>query len=173
MEEYLRGIRGVVAAVIVTLTEPDMLKSSDGMGRNPYLGRVRKRSTLHCSLGSSYAAAVNEQRQAEGQAADFVADRRKWGTRVPSTPLIEHKGELYLEYLVKEVLDVEYLVDGRVVPWEFAEEFILPWLRPRRSTSRQGVEDEVIIRCVKLTNLEAVQMPPPATSVESLEDTAV
>lgn len=154
LETLLRGIREKTLAVVVTLTEPDLAKSSATGAPNVFIGRLRKRTRQRCYLCARYATEVNEQRAREGKPTDFVPKPRRWGKHVEGTPLVEHKGQLYLECVVDQVDDVRYELDGHEVPQSVFE----PWLRPKSKSSRQGVDDEVIVRLVKLSNLVSVSL---------------
>lgn len=153
-ESLLRSVRSKTHAQLVTLTEPDMLKTSSAGTPNPVHGRIRKRTRLTAYLGANYAEEVNAQRRREGKPADFVPKKRPWGTRIGDSPLIEHKGQLYLEYQPDQVDDVAYELDGSAVP----EVELEPWLRPKAKSSLQGVDDEVVVRLVKLSNLVSVSL---------------
>ncbi|SIO60189.1 hypothetical protein SAMN05444166_6300 [Singulisphaera sp. GP187] len=154
LEPLLRGINEKTLVSLETLTEPRMTKKSDAGDPNPFTGRLRKRTRMDCYLGSNYAKEVNERREREGKPADFVSKPRAWGKAIEATPLIEHKEELYLEYLVDQVHQVNYEVDGFIVP----ESLVEPWLVDGSKSSRQGLENQAIIRTAKLANVVDVQI---------------
>jgi len=74
-----------------------------GGKKNPMQGRVRKIHTGFLSMvftnkmKNSYEAMVNKRLAEEGKEADFVAGKLTWGTRVEGTPIIEHKGNHYIQ----------------------------------------------------------------------------
>lgn len=152
IETMLRAIREKTLAVIISVTEPDMRKRSDEGVENPFLGRLAKVSVAEVILNHNYRAAVNERRIAEGKDADFIPAPRKWGRHVEGTPLIEHNGQLYLEYQGSRVFDVAYRLDGQVVQ----ESAFEPWLKKRSENKSQGLDAPIEVRTVKLDNLLAV-----------------
>jgi hypothetical protein len=137
-----------------TLTEPAFRKATEAGMPFPFRGTILKRTRLRAVLNADYGAAVNARRGAEGKAADFVPGPRKWGVKVEGTPLIRHKDQLYLEYQVAEVLAVRYELDGR--PIEAAS--LEPWLPARSQGASQGLDDQVVIRTLKLDNLVDVHL---------------
>jgi len=154
LEATLRAINEKTEVELVTLTEPDMTRSSATGAPNLFIGRVRKRTRQSCYLCSHYSSEVNEQRAREGKPTDFVPMPRRWGKHIEGTPLVEHNGQLYLEYLIDQVDDVRYELDGCEIPQSVLE----PWIKSKRKSSRQGVEDEVVVRLVKLSNLVSVSL---------------
>lgn len=152
LEPLLRTIREKTLAVVISITEPPMRAVSDDGIENPFVGLVAKLSILEVVLNANYQAAVNQQRKAEGKEPDFLARARIWGVHVPNTPLVEHKGQLYLEYQGRRVFDVAYRLDGQPI-----EECVLePWLKKSSPSKTQDLDAQVVVRTVKLDNLLAV-----------------
>ena len=144
--EMLNGIRGATFATLITDTDPRLKKTG-----NP-LGTVRKVSRVNVTLGFQYAAAVNRQRTREGSEADFVAEARQWGTRIPGTFLVENKGKLYLETKVERSLGHAYVDSkGR----QLTDEEVAPYL-PARGESRQEVDREIIVRDYSLDSIRSI-----------------
>lgn len=154
LEATLRAINEKTHAELETLTEPDMKKTSPSGAPNLFVARIRKRTRQSCYLCSHYADEVNAQRAREGKPTDFVSRPRRWGKHVEGTPLIEHNGQLYLEFIVDQVDQVQYELDGFRVPQSVIE----PWLSPKAKSPHQGVDDEVAVRLVKLSNLVSVSL---------------
>jgi hypothetical protein len=147
LEEFRTGLLGMKGSTIVTLhteTIPAMKKTD-----NPYVGMV-KASKVNGIINWGYELAVNRQRLREGLETDFSAYPRKWGQRVKGTPLVEHKGNHYLEVKV-QAATCSYFV-GMV---EVNHADVSPWLRPA-SPHRQGVDKEVILRDYALENIKSV-----------------
>lgn len=149
LEKILRDVRGTTAVTITALTEPDMVARD-----NPYAGRVRKRSRRNCLIGFGYENAVNNQRLREDKDADFVAGPRKWGVRIAGTPIVEHKGKVYLEAKVQRVLEYRYEVDGEIVENALIE----PWLRDKGAADRQELAKPVELRDFALTSITDLVM---------------
>jgi hypothetical protein len=164
LETLLRDVRGTTTVGVVMLTPPKMNKTLepvvDANGKkskrpkNPMYGRVMKRTHRQCMIGFIYANSVNNQLEREGLDADFVAEPRKWGTRIAGTPLVEHKGKLHLECKVDRLIQEQYYLDGQEVDKSVVE----PYLVERDDVSRQGVEKQVILIDPLLTNIEQLRM---------------
>ena len=147
LKNKILSLTGRALVLLVVSTEPTMRVRD-----NPYVGRARKRSTLRAWVGDDYARIVNERRMIEGKPADFVPAKRRWGNRVENTPLIEHDGKTYLETLVDSCIDTTYLVDGKPVD----EAVLKPFFPDKRApSSRQGLDDEVVVRTFNLDNIQA------------------
>jgi hypothetical protein len=149
-----------VLATVRTVTVPEMRKTN-----NPFCGKVVKVQDLSASVGSwNYQRAVNNRRQKEWQKAllsdettpqpaEFVSEARKWGTRVPNTPFVEHKGQLYVELSVHKCLRQVYLDDqGNPVSKELLE----PYLPKKKEGERQELDNPIILRDVKVENIVSV-----------------
>lgn len=156
----LTSMDRTVLATVRTVTEPAMRKTN-----NPFYGRVVKVQDLQASVGSwSYGQAVNNRRQKEWQNAllddentpapqDFVPAQRAWGQRVPNSPFVEHKGQLYVELSVHNCLRQVYLDDkGNPVSKELLE----PYLQKSKDGGRQELDNPVILRDVKVENIVSV-----------------
>lgn len=118
LERMLRAVDGPREAVVTTRTAPSMRKTG-----NPYVGRATHWAVRKCWLNRSYAGMVNDERESRGLARDFVPQARPWGTRIDGTPLLEHKGALYLDVL-QEWSVGHFEVDGGAVD----DETLRPYL---------------------------------------------
>lgn len=160
LTQNLTSMDNTVLATVRTVTVPEMRKTN-----NPFYGRVVKVQDLSASVGSwSYSKAVNNRRQKEWQKAllsdentpqpaEFVPEARKWGQRVPNTPFVEHKGQLYVELSVHNCLRQVYLDDqGNPVSKELLE----PYLPKKKEGERQELDNPVILRDVKVENIVSV-----------------
>ena len=154
MCELLKKIDCATICTIKTKTEVK-LRSVDGEGNeNNFSPSVTKISTVNGILCSDYENAVNKQRGKEGLKKNFSSKSRAWGTRIGDSSLIEHKGEFYLEI---RVLSSSYLYEtDEGVPLSDEEvELISKFLPPSRPT-RQGVENEIVVRTYNLSNIREV-----------------
>ena len=152
----LLNIRGAKIVTITTKTEPDMPKRN-----NPYHGILEKISRINGIINFIYSNSVNAQRDREGHPEEFVAQPRKWGTRLfrldgTITPLVEHNGQFYLEFKVERALGHQYLRrdNGVAVP----DEEIRPYLRQHERTSTQGTEKEIILRDYRLSSIVSLTL---------------
>lgn len=134
---------------------------------NPYQGQISKHSTVNGQLFSNqeynaYEAMVNRRREDEGKPADFTVAARRWGTRVPGTPIIEHKGNYYMEVNVKSVSNTFYTVAGDDTHYSRSEleAMGVTGFPVSRGSGRQGLEDDnaVILRTYRFDSLRNVRM---------------
>lgn len=89
---------------------------------NPYT-EVVKRQHIHGLICFNYENKVNRE-MPEGY-KDFQAGQRVWGNRLGDTPLVEHKGEFYLEVLpIKELEPPRYYLKGVQIPAEAVAPFL-------------------------------------------------
>jgi len=122
---------------------------------NPYFGKVYKCYSVSTISNANYERAVNRQREREGKETDFEALPRVWGERVGKSPVIQHKGQFYFAIHVKTLTtDVTYEdVNGNAVEKESIVQFL-----PKKSSSRQGVENEIIVRTYKIESILQMRM---------------
>ena len=120
---------------------------------NPFPG-LRKVTKIGGVLNFNYQNAVNRQREREGIVADFVAEPRKWGTRIEGTPLVTHNGKTYIEAKIERSEIMGYIMpDLGVVD----ENEVIKWL-PARHNGRQAVEKAVILRDFSIENVRSIRM---------------
>jgi hypothetical protein len=152
--EMMFALRGTTFVSFVSVTVPDLRRSDNDANPNPFIGNIVKVSGVKATLNFFYENSVNNQRAREDMPMDFEAMPRKWGTRLFTadnrlTPLVEHKGQFYLEVKVEESLGHHYeTLDGHQIPTEQVERFLKP-----SYPSRQGVRKTVILRDYKLQNI--------------------
>jgi len=150
---------------IVSRTEPAMRKRG-----NPYLGKLFKVSTVSGTLNWHYTAEVNKQRDREGgfeivdgvptvkEVETFVAKERKWGTRLPNSPFVEHKGNFYLEMKVNESQGHQYRDENNELVEGEALEKRKAFFSKKSSSSRQGVENQIILRDYRFDRITAITL---------------
>ena len=145
-----------------TLTEVTLL----GGKPNPQQGRITKRMTganVMCFQNKNvngYAAMIARRLVAEGKdPASFVLGERKWGTRVPNMPIVEHfkdgKTVYYLEVIFLKPGTVEYLLDGVHID---KADIVGLKERVEDEDSQGGVENKVVIRCFKADSITEVRI---------------
>lgn len=135
---------GAFPVTIVTKTKPKVKANC------PY--NITKLSTVNGMAGFIYENSVNKQRIKEDKDPDFKAEPRRWGIRIPKTPLVEHKGSFYLELKVQHS-DSEYF-DGKK---KISREEITPYLTSS-STDKQQLDKPVILRDYSLENIKELHM---------------
>lgn len=89
-----------------------------------------------------------EDRRKEAGQEEFQAGPRKWGTR-REDGIIEHNGELYVEFISRGRGQVYYLLDGK--PIDKAE--VVGLAPPTPSDVKTGT----IVRTIKVKNLVALK----------------
>jgi hypothetical protein len=103
---------------------------------------------------SAYEAMIKRRLVVEGkQPEDFQLGERAWGVRLPNMPIVEHKGEYYLEVIFMQPGKVEYLLDGAVVPASF-----IIGLKDTTAGKQGGLEDKVIIRTFKADSITELRI---------------
>jgi hypothetical protein len=144
----LMQVKGATPATFVAVTEVKMNKTN-----NPYHGRVNKKQKSNVFINFDYAASVNRKLLKEGKDADFVAKPRKWGEKLPGTPIIFYQNKYYLEarFLNNEP-KVEYIVDG-VVTEKAVLETYLPVKNEDASKEHQGLDEVITIRDFLVNNI--------------------
>lgn len=159
----LSSSKGAKIVTITTKTVPSMIRTADDGRTNPFVGKnlkdtdIRKVSRVNGMVNWSYSNAVNNQRSREEKEMDFEAKPRKWGERMKGLPFVVHvtkdgKVKLYLEMKVERSLEHWYEnTDGDRI--ESAR--IRPFLR-KSSSTRQGLDKEVILRDYDLSNILSI-----------------
>ena len=175
LKDMLMNHKGCSPVTIVSITDPDMnkkvKKSIKDMSPaeladdltfpelakdNPFFGLVKKVSRVNGMIGWSYENAVNKQLAREDKTADFVAKPRKWGIRLIGTPLVENKGNFYLEMKVEKSLDHRYedLKGNALDDATMAQVQRFIKIRPQSQT--QGTDKEIILRDYRLSSILSI-----------------
>jgi hypothetical protein len=161
MAQNLSSMNGASFIGLDTETTEPLL----GGKSNPMQGRITKRSTGHSVMvfqnknGSSYVSMVQRRLVAEGKAAgDYEPQDRKWGVRLPNTPIVrnidEKTGErkYYLEVIFLKAGTSEYFLDG--APIDKAD---IIGLKTAKPSGQGGLENQVQIRTFAMDSLTAVR----------------
>lgn len=154
--DLLQLLSNVNGNTIINITTETVLPLLGGK-KNPMKDRVMKVTTgTNCMVFQNksvngYAAMVQRRLAAEGK-GDFQLGERKWGTRVPELPVVEHEGNMYMEVIVLRTGVVHYELDGKVIqPHEiqgFKDEYI--------GGEQGGLDNKVTIKCYKFDSLRAI-----------------
>lgn len=149
---------GLDTEVIVPLT---------GGRANNMQGRVTKRTTgsqvmvFQNKNTNGYEAMVQRRLVKEGKnPASFQLSPRKWGTRIPNTPIVEHtpakevNPKHYLEVIFLKAGTSEYFLDGQPI----AKDQINGLKADPEPTGQGGLEDQVIIRTYDVASLTKVRI---------------
>ncbi len=154
----VENINGMTFVAINTSTEPRLT----GGKKNPYLGRVRKVMEganvmiFQNKTGSGYDKMVKRRLEKEGKNPEsFQLSPRKWGTRIPNTPFIEHKGQYYLEVIFLRSGMVTYTIDGMPVE---DPSTITGLTLDKPEAEQGGLNDKVIIRTFKIQSITQIKI---------------
>ena len=155
LRTLLENVNGATFIAIDTSTEPKLT----GGKKNAYKGRVRKIMTganvmvFQNKTINGYDAMVKRRLEKEGKAPEsFSLSPRAWGTRLPNTPIVEHKGSYYLEVIFLNKGDVHYEVDGAVT-----DPATITGLAGYNGEAEQGgLNDKVIIRTFKIDSITSI-----------------
>ncbi len=147
LKDILADSKGATPITMTTATPVTRIKAKNPWGKN-----LIKVSRVNGMIGWIYKNSVNNQRARENKTEDFHAQPRAWGKRLPGTPLVEHKDSFYLELKVENVHETPrylHIEDGSRIPSDKVKEY----LYSSKSSSRQGLDREVILRDYKLSNI--------------------
>ena len=90
----------------------------------------------------------------------FTLSSRKWGTRIPNEPIIEHtpagatEKKHYLEVIFMKSGKSEYFLDGQVIAKEDIEGLEEPKVNPN---AQGGLVDQVIVRTYDVASIEKIR----------------
>ena len=127
---------------------------------NPMQGRVTKRMIGATVMSfqnknfSAYEAMVKRRLVAENKDPEaFVLGPRAWGTRIPNMPIVEHKGEYFLEVIFMKPGTVVYYLDGNSI-----DPMAIIGLKAPTAGEQGGLEDKVIIRTFKAESITELRV---------------
>ena len=120
---------------------------------NPFAkGEIVKRVRATIQVGFKYYNSLANQAKREEKEISFKKQPRRWGTRRPDAPLVDHLGKVYLECMFIKVHEVAYFdLEGNEVSLEDIELF-LP--KKKESATQDELEKKVILRDVNVANIE-------------------
>jgi len=142
--ELLKNLKTATPATVITQTIPKMRKTN-----NPYFDKVTKFMKANVFINFNYEKSVNRVREKEGNDEVFEASKRVWGTRIQGTPLVEHKGNYYLECRFLKHCKSTYLFENKVIDDSDISDFIYEG----SNAEHQGVFEEVILRDFKIESI--------------------
>lgn len=158
--DILKDVNGASFITIETNTDVKLnktIETDEGREANPHHGRVTKRAAATVMVFQNktingYEAMVKRRLVAEGKdPTSFQLGERKWGTRVPNLPIVEHNGQYYLEVIYLKPGASQLLLDGK--PVDKSE--IQGW--PKSTPADQGgLSNKVTIRTFKVSNITAI-----------------
>lgn len=137
-----------------------------GGKKNPMQGRVSKVSTGHQVIvfpnrkSNGYENMVKRRLEKEGKdPANFELSPRKWGTRLPGAPIVEHtnkEGMLrqYLEVIFLRPGKTEYMLDGKPIAKDAIIGLDDPEVNP---DSQGGLDNKVIVRTYAMDSITCIR----------------
>ena len=132
--------------------------SLTGGKKNPMQGRITKETKggsvmfFGNSKSNGYANMKNRNLIKSGDASEvkvFEPGKRPWGERIQNTPMITHKGMVYVELIYLHAPKTSYFLDG--VPIAKTD---IEGLKPSKKTGG----DDVILRTMKLDTITKLKM---------------
>ena len=156
LEQILSTVNGATFISMDTCTTPVLT----GGKKNPMQGRIRKHNTganimvFQNKNSHGYANMVKRRLEKEGKKPDlFSLKPRKWGTRIPNLPIVEHKGEQYLEVIYLKSGRTAYTLDGNPIKVDSIE-----GLKTAAKPSQGGLNDTVVIRTFKVGSITRLKV---------------
>jgi len=157
LESLLFGVSRCAFISFTAITTPDMRRTG-----NKYADTARKVTIGRGEICWRYSSAVNRQRARENSdrpkraLTRFVAQARKWGSRLKGTPLVSYTSPtdktrlLYLE--IKVEARTEHYFDSKTRKRIPATK-INPFLKSASAQPQQGVNREIVLRDYRLDHL--------------------
>jgi hypothetical protein len=156
LQKILQNL-GACKFVSITAETVPSLKSpkTNGLVNPDGSSRIVKRSKVTLATGDNmdYKSIVNGRLKKQGENEVAEVQPRKWGERVPNTPFVMHKGQLYLETLILGVSDTRYFLDGQEVKKSDIAQFLSE--KPNSDTYDLG-SFAPIWRDYKLANIREI-----------------
>ena len=122
---------------------------------NPY-GKILKKTRLLANIGFHYSNSLDNQAKREGKEIDFQVQPRRWGKRLEACPLVEYKGNHYLEAKVEKTFEVNYFLEnGAPIEKELVEPF-LP--KKKESSTQDELDKKIILRDIKLESILSMRI---------------
>jgi len=148
---------GINGASFIGIDTATTVKLTGGK-KNEMQGKVIK-NTIGSSVmvfqnknSNGYSNMVQRRLEQEGKSANFEVKPRTWGIRVENTPLVEHKGQFYLEVIFLKSGKVSYSFNGQSI-----EKSLINGLPTRKESNGQGgLENAVIVRSFKVESVTRI-----------------
>ncbi len=152
LQQQLTKVSTSQAIALTAIHEPEMRQR-----RNPYRGKVLKRSRVNGFINFRYQTTVQKQQKREQLPADFIAAPRKWGQRVRGCPLVLHVADELQLYLEVKIERVERLYFHAETFEPIDEKQLAPYFKKRRP-SRQKLNKPVELRDYRLDHVAEVRL---------------
>lgn len=151
LSNILSTVNGASFISLDTTTTPTLT----GGKSNSMQGRIQKHNTGAAVMvfqnknSHGYANMVERRLETEGKEKTFKLSPRRWGVRVPNMPIVEHKGEQYLEVIFLKSGVSTYTLDGKPI-----DKANIIGSKDNAPEGKQGgLNNKVIIRTFKLASV--------------------
>jgi hypothetical protein len=155
-------VNGATFISLTLETEPKLNKTfrdeNDVRQPNPHFGRITKVTermnvmVYQNKTTNAYDNMVRNRLVAEGKDPDsFELGERAFGTRIPNTCFVEHKGQYYIEVIALHPGTTTYLLDGKPI----AKSDIIG-LAATSDPEQGGLDKKVIVRTPKVENIRSI-----------------
>lgn len=156
LNTLLENINGASFISITTRTTPKLKGGKKNAYADKTVHKIMTGANVMVFQNKSingYEAMIKRRLNAEGKSStDFNLGPRAWGTRIPNKPIVEHKGNYYLEMIFLQSGEVHYEVDGVVT-----DPSTIPGLELNKEEASQGgLNDKVIIRTFKIDSIMSI-----------------
>ncbi len=156
LEQILSTVNGATFISMDTCTTPILT----GGKKNPMQGRIHKHNTgasimvFQNKNSHGYSNMVKRRLDKEGKNPKlFELKPRKWGTRIPNLPIVEHKGAQYLEVIYLKSGRTAYTLDGQPI-----DKGNIEGLKVSAKPSQGGLDDTVTIRTFKVGSITRLKV---------------
>jgi len=156
LETILSTVNGATFISMDTCTTPILT----GGKKNPMQGRIRKHNTganimvFQNKNSNGYSNMVKRRLEKEGKdPVSFNLSPRKWGTRIPNLPIVEHKGAQYLEVIYLKSGRTAYTLDGQPIDKDSIE-----GLKDKPKPLQGGLTDSVTVRTFKVGSITRLKV---------------
>jgi hypothetical protein len=155
--QAFQNVSGASFVGLDTETRPSL----KGGKKNPMQGRVTKKMTgasimvFQNKNVNGYENMVRRRLEAEGKNPDtFKLGERAWGTRVENLPIVEHKGQHYMEVIFLKPGKVEFFLDGSPI----ARDLVQGLDDDKPEGDQGGLNAKVIIRTFAADSITAIRV---------------
>ena len=171
LAQLLKDFNGYSQFTLVTITEPNVTKKARG-NINPddkgrpfadfFKGTIYKTAKRYASLGYNYEKSVTNRLAKEGKdeaSEEFEAMPLPWGAWWDGSKVVLiHKDVFYIRitYLNANGAATKYIYhydDGEEITGDLLEILKKDFLDLKKSSSRQGTDDEIIVNSIKAENI--------------------
>ena len=158
LNQIFENVSGTSFIGLDTVTQVPL----SGGKSNSMQGKVYKRvlgssvMVFQNKTGSSYERIVQRRLEQEGKdPSTFELQPRKWGQRIPNSPLIEYNGKYYIEVIFLKAGEVTYWLDGKQID----KADIIGLKENVASKDSQGsLENKVVIRSYSVDSIASIRI---------------